>query len=185
MKTTYILHGGSAQHVNTKNDMFFKEILDRTGLDNIKILLVHFAGLSERAKQNKERDSAQFERNKDNKKTTIQIATKKEFIKQLSWADVVYFGGGTTVKLLKEIKGYKNLKKYLEGKVVAGESAGANFLATLCYSKSGGGMIKGLGILPVFVYPHFEKDSTLPDLEIPNSLERLLLANYEYKIFEI
>ena len=182
MKTTYILHGGKAQDTNPQNDLFFKEILERTKLNNIKVLLVHFAGNPERAVLNKQIDSDQFERNKGDQNVTIQIAAKDKFIQQLSWADVVYFGGGTTIKLLEELKGFPDLKTHFEGKVIAGESAGANFLATLCYSKSGGGIIKCFGILPIFVYPHFEKDSPLLSKKLPDNLQKLFLSNYEYKV---
>jgi peptidase E len=184
METTYILHGGKAQDTNFQNDLFFKEILQRTKLDNIKVLLVHFAGNPERAQLNKQIDSDQFERNKKDKNIEIQIATKEKFIEQMSWADVIYFGGGTTVKLLEELKDFSDLKTHFEGKVIAGESAGANILATLCYSKSGGGIIKCLGILPVFVYPHFEKDSPPPVEQIPDNLQKLFLSNYEFKVIE-
>ena len=184
MKTTYLLHGGSAQHINPQNDLFFREILEKTKLDNIRVLLVHFAGKPERAELNKQIDSGQFEKNKGDKNVTIQVATKEKFIEQMSEADVIYFGGGTTVKLLKELKNFSDLKTHFEGKVIAGESAGANFLATLCYSKSGGGIIKCLGILPIFVYPHFEKGNSLPSEKIPDKLQKLFLSNYEYKVIE-
>lgn len=184
MKTTYLLHGGSAQHTNSKNDLFFKDILKRADAENVKILLVHFAGKPERAELNKQIDSDQFERNKNKLNITIKIANKEDFINDMSWADVIYFGGGTTVKLLVELKEFPSLKKHFEGKIIAGESAGANFLATLCYSKSGGGLIKCLGILPIFTYPHFEKDSPLPTENIPDDLQRLFLSNYEYRVIE-
>ena len=184
MKTAYLLHGGSAQHINSQNDLFFREILEKIKLDKIRVLLVHFAGSPERAELNKQIDSAQFERNKKDKKVIIQVATEEKFIEQMSEADVIYFGGGTTIKLLEELKVFPNLKQSFEGKVIAGESAGANFLATLCYSKSGGGIIKCLGVLPIFVYPHFEKGSPLPSEKIPDNLQKLFLPNYEYKVFE-
>jgi peptidase E len=55
------------------------------------------------------------------------------------------------------LQNYHNLKDKFIGKVVAGESAGANVQATFCYSKYGGSTMKGLGILPVFMYPHYKK----------------------------
>jgi|SRR3989344_3517800 len=184
MRTIYFLHGGSAQHTNPKNDSFFSDILKRAISENVKILLVHFAGNPERAELNKQIDSDQFERNKGKLNITIKIATKENFVKETTWADVIYFGGGTTIKLLEELKDFPNLKENFEGKIIAGESAGANFLATQCYSKSGGGIIKCLGILPVFMYPHFEKDSPLPTEKIPDNLQKLFLSNYEYRVIE-
>lgn len=185
MNTTYILHGGNAQHLNPQNDLFFKEILDRTKLKDIRILLVHFAGNPERSELKKQIDSGQFEKNKGDKNITIKVADKWNFVKQIYESDVIYFGGGTTVKLLDELKDYSNLQSNFNGKVIAGESAGANALATLCYSKSGGGIIKSLGMLPVFIYPHFDKNSPLPTENISDNLQKLFLANYEYKVIEV
>lgn len=181
--TTYIVHGGNAQHSNPQNDAFFSEILKRTKLHDIKILLVHFAGKPDRDELNKQIDSSQFEKNKGNKNITLQVASKEKFIEQISWADVIYFGGGTTVKLIEELKHFPNIASRFETKVVAGESAGANILSTLCYSKSGGGVIEGLGILPIFVYPHHEKSDV--NFSIPDNLQKLFLSNYQYKVFEV
>jgi len=184
MQTKYILHGGSAQHANSENDKFFKEILKDTG-NAVKVLLVHFAGTSERAELNKEIDTAQFERVKGDKKLTFQIASEKTFYVQIAWADVVYFGGGTTVKLLEALQQFEGLKEKFTDKIVAGESAGANFLSTYCYSKSGGGVIKGLGILPIKFIPHFESKHKEKLNRISGNLETLTLTNYQFKVYEI
>ena len=92
MKTKYILHGGSAQHTNEDNDLFFKEILKFTS-DKVKILLVHFAGTEERKELNWERDTAQFIRNKGDKEIEFQLAEEDKFLEQITNSDVIYFGG--------------------------------------------------------------------------------------------
>lgn len=184
MTTKYILHGGSAQHTNTENDKFYREILKDTG-NSVKILLVHFAGSPDRAKLNKTIDTAQFERNRGNKKLTFQIALQKDFYNQIDWADIIYFGGGTTVKLLDELHNFKGLKAKFQGKIVAGESAGANFLAAYCYSKSGGGIIKCLGILPIKFIPHFTGEHKEEFEKIEKNLETVALTNYQFRVFEL
>lgn len=184
MKTKYILHGGSAQHQNDANDKFFKEILEDTP-EKVKVLLVHFAGETERDQINWESDSGQFERNKGKHEIEFMVASKKEFYKQISWADVVYLGGGRTPRLLTALKTYKSLGSKFAGKVVTGESAGANVMATYCYSKSGGGVLKGLGLVPVKFMPHYEGENKELLEAIPDKLEIVTLRNYEFKVFYI
>lgn len=66
MSTRYILHGGNAQDVNDQNDLFFKAILEPF-VDDVNVLLVQFAALSEKQDAYKERHIAQFSRSKDEK----------------------------------------------------------------------------------------------------------------------
>ncbi|SRR5260221_14652271 len=92
MTTTHILHGGSAQHINSENDLFFKEILKRTKLNNIKVLLVHFASDLEKLEANIEKDSGQFNRNKGNRKLNFTEAKKEKFLEQINerFGDTIY-----------------------------------------------------------------------------------------------
>jgi peptidase E len=184
MKTKYILHGGSAQHTNEDNDLFFKEILKSTP-DKVKILLVHFAGTEDRKELNWQKDTAQFIRNKGNKEIEFQLAEEANFLEQIKNADVIYFGGGTTVNLINALTKFKNLKEALEGKIVAGESAGANTFCSYCYSKSGGGVIKCLGIVPVFMFPHYDTNIEADLGSVPQDIEKVFLPSYKFKTFEV
>ncbi len=186
MKTTHFLHGGNAQHINTENDKFFQEILKGTS-DTPQVLLVHFASPPNRTAIHRERDVNQFERNKGDKKLTLLEADTETFLEQILRADVIYLSAGATANGLSALSKYPNLAGSLKGKIIAGESAGANVQATYCYSKSGGGVIKGLGLLPIFVFPHYEKDAEkeINLSKIPPSLEKLFLGNYQFKVFEI
>lgn len=180
--TKFILHGGKAQKPDERNDSFFKEILKDTP-NNISILLVHFAGEPEKIEINKERDISQFNRVKENKNITYKFATENDFLSQISSSDIIYFGGGTTVRLLSVLSKFPDLKNAIEGKIVAGESAGANIWAAYCFSKSGGGIIKCLGILPIKTFPHYTGED-LNELEnIRPDLKTLPLNEYEYVIF--
>src|SRR6188472_4190245 len=129
--TKYILHGGSAQHTNSENDAFFSEILKDTP-NPVKILLVHFASSPERLTQNIERDTAQFNRVKENKDLQFEEALEERVTDQILNNDIIYFGGGTTVRLLENLTKFSNLAESFKGKVIAGESAGANSLAKYC-----------------------------------------------------
>ncbi len=181
MQTKYILHGGSAQHVNEANDKFFAEILKGSG-DRARVLLVEFAGGDENEDKNVGRDRSQFERVRGSREIIYEVADKDKFLEQVKEADVVYLGGGTTIRLMEELKNYSNLKDAFSGKVIAGESAGANIMSVYCFSKSGGGVMKGLGLVPVKMFPHY-KDQNATELEtVASELETYLLPNYHYRV---
>ncbi|TSC88123.1 MAG: Uncharacterized protein G01um101416_146 [Microgenomates group bacterium Gr01-1014_16] len=184
MKTKYILHGGNAQHINSENDKFFAEIL-KDAKDRVKILLVEFAGRNEKIDLNYQTDKSQFERVAGDKELIFRVATELDFIEQVKKSDVIYFGGGTTIRLMDKLKEYKNLGDLFSGKIVAGESAGANSLSTYCYSKSGGGVIQGLGLVTVKTIPHYTKGMETVFRDITSDIESLLLPNYKFKVFEI
>ncbi|MDQ3239102.1 MAG: peptidase E [bacterium] len=66
--------------------------------------------------------------------------------------------------------------------MVAGESAGANCLSTYCYSKSGGGVISGLGMTPVKLIPHYNGEHEVEFKADLDQLELVLLSDYQYKV---
>ena len=96
-------------------------------------------------------------------------------------ADVIYIGGGDTIKLMTELEEYNLKDLFVEAvnsnKVIVGISAGAIMLCSEGYSDSlkirgesdKYDFIKGLGILPIVFSPHHseEKDNELND-EIGN-----------------
>ncbi len=91
--------------------------------------------------------------------------------KKIEWADIIYVGGGDTLKLMKSMRKYKMdqlLKEaYDNGKVLCGVSAGA-----ICWCDYGNSdsrkitsdsenmiRVKGLGFLPVLLCPHYDVES--------------------------
>jgi len=185
MSTKYILHGGNAQDVNQANTKFFQEALAQYD-EQANVLLVQFAAIAEKQSVYKQRHVAQFERAMGQKNLSFQVADEDSFDNQLQWADVVYFSGssGGTTRLLDALSKVKNLAKKLSGKTVAGESAGANCLATHCFSRSGG-VMSCLGIVPVNLVTHYEAGDELEIKHLNNGLEVVVLKNYEYRTFII
>lgn len=185
MYTKYILHGGNAQDVNAENDRFFAELIDDSAT-SVNILLVQYAAIPEKQEVYKERHIAQFRRVQNEKKIHFDVAQKDKFVEQLKWADVVYLcgssGGGATERLLGVLTQFDNLKQMFVGKIVAGESAGANCLAVHCYSKSSG-ILNCLGLVPVDLIVHYQKgdEKALKGLNYDNN--HLYLKNYQYKVF--
>lgn len=184
MATKFILHGGLAGEPNSKNDEFFKEIFKDTP-QKVKILLVYFTKEKSRHEGIFKEDAPQFEKNKGDKEIFLEIAEEELFMQQIKNADVIYLHGGKTYRLLGALNKYPDFKKAVEGKTVAGESAGAYALSTCFYSKSEGGIFEGLGLVPVKTICHYDGENGEKLNECPKNLETLLLADYEFKVFNI
>ena len=137
MKTTFILHGGFALNTIPENDAFYVEVLKHTDI-SVKILLVYFAKEEDRILKNKAEDITQFEKNKGGKELSFEVASEKDFPEQVRWADVVYLHGGRTTKILPVLAKFPSLKEIFEGKIVVGDSAGANVLSVYLINFPGG-----------------------------------------------
>lgn len=99
------------------------------------------------------------------------IVNNPEIVKnKIETADIIYIGGGDTVKLLTDITDFqidKLLKKALDnGKVLAGISAGAILLSKQGFSDSfilrgeskNHRFLKGLGYIDINICPHYNEN---------------------------
>lgn len=186
MITKIILHGGfnKANGPVHKNDDFFKEMLKDTP-DKVKVLMVYFAERDEMMPTRIVQDKEQLNNNCSSKKLDFRIATEETFKKDLAWADVIYLHGGRTLKLMEALRKYPNIKQMLLNRIIAGDSAGANALGQLFYSKNSKEIGKGLGILPIKIIVHYEDGMPNPLVDIEPQLETLFLHEYETKVFNI
>jgi peptidase E len=183
--TKFILHGGfNSENTNEDNHAFYEEILKDVPSGS-KILLVPFAKDADRIPQAIEKVSKEFQDIRGLKDISIAVATEEDFINQVKASDVIYFHGGVSLKLLEALKQYPELKSALQGKVVAGESAGANVWCKYFYSPSVDDIFEGLGLLPYKLIPHYKEeyanklDGTDPTLEV------LQLPEYQFRVFEV
>ena len=190
--TKYILHGGFTRIDNDLNRSFFKEIVHAIPKGGI-VVLVFFAAedgnVSEKASAITESIKAQT----GGKIVNVVVANEKDFLNQLTQASAVYIHGGSTPKLLEILKKYPDLKKYLDGKTVAGSSAGAYAIGR--YSpfhddESGGKVREGLGLLPLRVVCHYDSLDLPPNPKALSLLENtapelklVLLKDCEWKVF--
>jgi peptidase E len=186
MTTKFLLHGGRVTIKDERNDSYFRE-LTKNLEDEETVLFVGFSRIDKT-----ERDAI-YERDKTlilaqtNKKLKVVNAVHENFIDQVSAAQSIHITGGETAALIKDIQNYPDFAAAIEGKVVGGSSAGANLLSTYCFSNSAGGVIEGLGVLPIRLLVHYGNpeyrgtDQTVKLLEeYPNELELLLLAECEW-----
>lgn len=105
-------------------------------------------------------------------------------ISQIAWAHVVYLHGGSSSKSIETLKKFPNLKEAFGGKIIAGDSAGANPLAVAFHSIRNG-LLEGLGILPIRLMCHYagEVDSGLANIH--PALEVVALREYEFRVFDM
>lgn len=187
MSTKYILHGGFVSgNTDEDNSTFYEEILKDTP-DNVRILLVTFAKDEDgdRISRAIKKVSREFEDAKGAKNISIAIVTKEDFLNQIQDADVIYFHGGVSLNLLEALKQYPELKSALKGKIVAGESAGANVWCKYFYSRKSDTVSEGLGFLPIKLIPHYQEEYAHKLDSIDPALTELHLPEYQFKVFEV
>lgn len=126
----------------------------------------------------------------------VMVARDRRFQDQLRWADSIYFTGGTTQLLLEKLRGQTGWTKLLDGKIIAGESAGANALSTYCYGLDARQFLVGTCVAPVKVIIHFGSNYLGPNFNWkklyrqmrdnigPPSMPIYPLCEGEYQILE-
>jgi peptidase E len=183
--TKFILNGGfNRESLDKNNDEFYREILN-SAKDNSRVLLVFFAKETDRLDEASKRVIGEFSKNAAGKNLTFEIATEQDFINQIENADVIYFAGGKTLLLLEVLKKFPNLKDFLKGKIIAGESAGANAWSHYCYSPNADKVVRGLGILPIKVIPHYQEIYKGKLDNVDADLKLVLLEEYQTATFEV
>ena len=84
--------------------------------------------------------------------------------------------------LLDALKKYQNLKQLFDGKIVAGDSAGANVLCSVFYSMKIG-VSEGFGLIPIKIISHYLEENKDKLKDIKPELETLFLPEYRFKVY--
>ncbi|MEC8066584.1 MAG: Type 1 glutamine amidotransferase-like domain-containing protein [Pseudomonadota bacterium] len=150
---TYILHGGAALRRCESNTQFYQHIARKMQAGQT-LLLVYFAADREDWARKLAHDSRNLLAQLDMK---IEVAEVETFESQLQNADVVYIRDGYTDKLFKAFEAF-DPKLLMQDKVYVASSAGANLLCKGCYSAPAQKVMQGLGVLPLNVLIHANKD---------------------------
>ena len=180
MSTKIVLHGGYEKvATNEDNSRFFTEILKGTE-GTVRVLVILFARSEDRVDSGYNKVSREFLSAADVRSIELVAATKDGFLEQIKDSDVIYFCGGETQRLQDSLNEFNGIAELMKGKVVAGESAGANILCAKSWSPSAQSWISGIGLVPVKFVPHFE-ESKLEVLPIGELV--LTLRNYEHVVF--
>ena len=86
---------------------------------------------------------------------------------------------------MEVLKKYQNLENVFLEKIIAGDSAGANVLGQLFYSKNSKEISEGLRILPYKIVAHHIDGNLNPLKDTEPNLETIFLKEYETKVFYI
>lgn len=183
MKTKFILHGGYSKGAKQENDAFFSEIL-KSAPKEARILLVYFAESDDRVVERYVEDLEQFNKNRGDKTLSFDRASEQLFVEQANTADIIYLHGGHTGKLLEALKRISDLRDLFNGKIIAGDSAGANVLCSVFYSKTIG-TSEGLGFIPIKIICHYLEEDKNKLAHVRIDLETVFLPEYETKTFSI
>ncbi len=184
MKTKYILQGGF-DPINQAKDIFgfYKEILKDVPDKKLKVLIVPFAKEIDRISVATERVKSEFNVNKKEKNIEFEIANEEIFEKQVKSADIIYLQGGKTLKIIEALKKIPNLKELFKGKIVAGDSAGANVLGKYYFSPKDNIINEGLGVLPIKIVSHYKDKYKDVFKDFKSNLENVYIREYELRIF--
>jgi len=183
-KTKFILHGGYTSTPNEWNRTFYEEF-GKSVSDGGNVLLIYFSRKDEEVEKLFEEDKERIIEHAKGKRLNIILAKEEEFMSQLESSQLAYMRGGSTRKLLSTLKKFPKFSKAIEGKTIAGSSAGAYVLSTYYYSSSEKGVFKGLEILPIKIMCHYDdslseaKEELIKDY--PDYLELVLLKDNEWR----
>lgn len=161
--TRLILVGGYPHKAPDGGKAFCEEVVK--GVEGpIRLLDCLFA----RPKDNWEKAYAQdkefFTTHLPGRQLVIELAQIETFAEQVREADAVYIRGGTTRTLIEILNSIPNWKDGLEGKTLAGSSAGADAIAKYYYNLDTLELETGLGFIEAKMIPHWNSDYNAPNI---------------------
>lgn len=192
--TKYILIGGYPRKAEDGGKALAEEMA-KGFQDPIKLLICYFARPRIQWEVNAVEDHLFFNGHLSPRKVEYQMAQVDTFIEQLRWADVMYIRGGTTATLLEKLAQCGDWNKELDGKTIAGSSAGAMAIAKYDYNLDTLKLSEGLGLVPVKVLVHYRSNYNAPNIDwdkaetelkaYKEDLPVLCLREGEFKVYEI
>lgn len=155
--TKYVLNSGGIKRQPSLKKRFHQELVNGLG-NSPKFLLCNFA-------QGREYWEVKFQGYSDSIaedmpegiKPFFELAMPANFTEQCKEADVIYIHGGDDHLLQYWMKQF-DYKALFKDKVVAGNSAGSDMLATHHWTCDWRACADGLGILPIKFIPHYQSD---------------------------
>lgn len=194
--TKYILVGGYITKAEDKGKAFCEELVNGIDKKPIKILDCLFARPEDDWNQGFEEDKNFLSEYISN--FELELATFENFTKQVENCDVLFIKGGFTKMLMDQLSKDTEWLNYLDGKTVAGTSAGAEVLSKYYHILKSDRKDDGFGLVPVKVIPHWKSnffdgeewnldfDKIIKELkDYKEDLPILTLKEGEFKIFNI
>lgn len=177
--TKYVLNSGGIKKHPEKKKKFHLEIIKALS-DSPKVLVCIFAQPREYWEQKFSGVCESF--TSDMPKgisPSFELAMPATFEQQVEKSDIVYCLGGDSA-LLNYWLGDKDLKRILEGKVFAGNSATSDMIASSFWTCDWRACEDGFGILPIKFIPHFNSDWGSDDERGPIDWEKAKQELAEY-----
>ncbi|MFA5047762.1 MAG: Type 1 glutamine amidotransferase-like domain-containing protein [Patescibacteria group bacterium] len=193
MSTKYILIGGYAKAAPDGGKGFCEELVSGF-TEPVKILDCLFARPKETWEKAFNDDKAFLTDRLGGKKFVLEMADTEKFLEQVKWADAIYIRGGKEeASLVEYLSADKFWLKELDGKTLAGTSAGADAISKYFYDLDNLKVREGLGLLPIKIIVHYKSDYNAPNVDWDKAAEELknygedlplvTLKEGEYKIF--
>lgn len=195
MSTKYILVGGHIHKALDGGEAFVKELVKDLAKKPVKILDCMFARPKESWEDKLIEDQKFFSRYITD--FELELADPENFTHQVKESDVVFLRGGFTGMLMDALQKDTAWIKELDGKVVAGTSAGAEVMAKYYHVLKTSRTGDGFGLVNVKFIPHWKSDffdgeqqnidweKTLEELkEYKEDLPIVVLAEGEFTVVE-
>lgn len=127
----------------------------------------------------------------------LELADENVFTEQVKNSDVIFLRGGHTSPLMNLLTRNTNWLQELDGKVLAGTSAGAEAISKYYFVTKTNRNGEGLGLLPIKFIPHWKSiyfDNEPQNIDwnkiysdfknYKEDLELIVLEEGEYKVIE-
>ena len=184
--TKYILVGGYVNNALDEGKAFYEELVNGIDKKPVKILDCVFA---------RPVDSWDDCINKDNfffskfiKNFELELADPIRFTEQVKNSDVIFLRGGFTSALMDLLSKDMSWIKEIEGKVIAGTSAGGEVIAKYYHVLSSSRTGDGLGLLPIKFIPHWKSehfDGEKQNIDFDKSLKELKEYKEELPVYTL
>lgn len=195
--TKYILVGGYVHKAKDGGKAFCEELVkDFSNKKPVRILDCMFARSREDWQAGIEKDNELFSRYINN--FELELADPDKFAEQVENSDIVYLRGGYTTTLIELLSKDLSWTHKLEGKVLAGSSAGGDAIAKYYCVLRTQRVGNGFGLLPIKFVPHWKSDYSdeeTSDIDWDKGLKNLkeykedlpiyTLAEGEFKVISV
>ena len=195
MSTKYILVGGYVNKASDGGKAFYDELVKGFDKKPVKILDCMFARYEKDWPETFAKDQELF--SKYIKDFELKLASVENFIEEVKESDVIFLRGGYTTMLMDFLNKDKSWINYLDGKVVAGTSAGGEVIAKYYHILKSNKKGDGFGFVPIKFIPHWKSDffdgekqnldydKILEELkDYKEDVEIIVLKEGEFKVFE-
>lgn len=176
--TKFVLVGGHPWKTRDGGKGFAEELVAGFA-DPVNILLVCFARPKSAWHQTLLDDQEFFTNHLRGTQLHLRLADERGFEDQVRRANVILLKGGTSEVLVDTLSRHKGWEKGLDGKILAGSSAGADAISRSYFDLDSPGVRHGLALLPIAALVHYRSDYNAPNVDWDSAEAKLKAADPE------